>query len=183
MAVSEKAITAEEFFRMPEPADGTRYELAQGQLVTMSPPGPRHGEVCASILVRVQQFVKANQLGRVACNDRGIITGRDPDTVRGPDVASWSRERLPALPASYTDVVPDLAVEVLSPSESYSNVVEKALHYLDHGVRLVWGGDPDRRAATVFRSSGEPRVLRPSDEIRGEEVLPGFQCRRDKSFA
>lgn len=176
MATTQTPITAEQFAEMLPAADGAQYELIRGELIKMSPASPRHGEVCSAIGALLHVFVKPRGLGRVAVNDPGVITERDPDTVRGPDVAFWSRERLPELPDRFTEVPPDLAVEVVSPRDTHREVVEKALHFLDHGVRLVWVVDPEDRIVMVYRSRHEVRILRETDELSGEDVLPGFSC-------
>lgn len=120
-------------------------------------------------------FADQRQIGWVTV-ETGVITERDSDTVRAPDVAYWSRERLPELPNKFTDVVPDLAVEVVSPGDTYQQVSEKVFHYLEHGVRMVWLVEPELRTVTIYRSLQEARVLRQSDEIDGADVLPGFKC-------
>ena len=112
---TQKLITAEEFFRMPEPPDGSRQELVRGVIITMPPPGGRHGACCSKVDRRLGNFVEANGLGTLTTNDTGFLSERDPDTVRGPDVAFWSRERLPEVPNGYIEVAPDLVVEVVSP--------------------------------------------------------------------
>src|SRR6202011_4184777 len=94
---AKQLITAEEFARMPDPPDGSRQELFRGEIVTMPPPGARHGFCCLEVGSRLRNFVKEKNLGFVTSNDTGFITERDPDTVRGPDVSYWSRERLPEL--------------------------------------------------------------------------------------
>ncbi len=112
-----------------------------------------------------------------------MIPGSLPsDTVRGPDVAFWSRERLPELPNKFTTVPPDLAVEVVSPKDTHREVLEKVLHFLDHGVRLIWVVDPEERIATVYRSRQEVRILGKADELGGEDVVPGFSCRVSELF-
>ena len=106
----------------------------------------------------------------------GVFTENDPDTVLAPDLAYWSRERLAEMPERFVEVAPDLAVEVVSPSDSQSYVHRKVLHYLDHGVRLVWVVDPKTRTVTVYRSRRDVCILGDQDEITGGDVLPGFSC-------
>jgi Uma2 family endonuclease len=182
MATTEKLMTAEEFARMPEPADGTQYELVRGELVMMTPASPRHGVCCLKVGAKLLQFAQERQLGWVAVNDPGVITERNPDTVRGPDIAFWSRERLPELPDKFTEVVPDLAVEVVSPSDTHPRVTEKVLHYLDHGVRLVWVVDPDQRIVSIYRSRQDVRILGKAEQIVGDDVLAGFTCQVSEFF-
>jgi Uma2 family endonuclease len=139
---TDKLITAEEFFQMPEPADGSRQELVRGVIVTMPPPGGLHGACCSRINRRVGNYVDDQQLGTVCCNDTGFVSERDPDTVRGPDVSFWSRERLPVVPATYIEIPPDLVVEVVSPSDHYSRIQTKLRHYLSRGGAPRLGRGP-----------------------------------------
>jgi Uma2 family endonuclease len=182
MATTEKLVTAEELSQMPEPLDGTRYELLEGEVLQMTPAGGRHGKCCGLIARALIVYAAEHGAGHVATNDTGIFTERDPDTVLGPDVAYWSRERLPEMPEGFVEVAPDLAVEVVSPSDTQIHLHRKVLHYLDHGVRLVWVVDPGVQTATVYRSRQEICILSLEDEITGGDVLPGFSCRVDKFF-
>jgi Uma2 family endonuclease len=175
--VSEKRLTAEEFSRLPQPEDGTQLELVQGVVITLLPPKAPHGACCAKIHLRLGTFVETNKLGFAFCNDTGFITERDPDTVRGADVAFWTTERLPTLPQGYIEVLPDLAVEVVSPDDHFSRVQKKVIHYLTKGVRLLWVVDPEDRSLTVYRPDRLARILGENDTVSGEEVLPGFTCR------
>ena len=182
MATTEKLVTAEELSQMPDPADGTRYELFEGELIQMTPAGGRHGKCCGLIARALIGYATEHEAGHVATNDTGVFTERDPDTVLGPDVAYWSRERLPEMPLGFVEVAPDLAVEVVSPSDTQIHLHRKVLHYLDHGVRLVWVVDPGMRTATVYRSRQEIFILGDQDEITGSDVLPGFSCRVGEFF-
>ncbi len=171
-----KLITAEEFFQMPQPEDGSPQELVRGVIVTIPPPGTQHGICCSTVVLHLGVFVKDNKLGMVACNDAGFITERGPDTVRGPDVSFWSRERLPGVPKGYTEVAPDLVVEVVSPSDHYSRIHTKVRHYLERGVRMVWVVDPEDRSVTVYRSRQQAAILYEADTLGGDDVVPGFVC-------
>ncbi len=110
-------------------------------------------------------------------NDTGFITERDPDTVRGPDLAFWRRERLPEVPEGYAEVAPDLVAEVVSPGDHYSRVQNKVRHYLTRGVRMVWVVDPEDRSVTVYRSWQQATILGENDTVSGEDVVPGFSCK------
>jgi Uma2 family endonuclease len=175
--VAQRLITAEEFAQMPDPPDGSQQELVKGVIVTMPPPKARHGVCCSKADFRLRYYAEANNSGHVFSNDTGWIVERDPDTVRGPDVAFWSRERLPEIPDSYLDVPPDLAVEVVSPGDRYSRVQNKVRQYLRSGVRMVWVVDPEDRSITVYRSQQEWKILGENDILTGEDVLPNFSCR------
>jgi Uma2 family endonuclease len=174
---AKQLITAEEFFLMPEPPDGSRQELVRGEIITMPPPGGLHGVCCSKIVRRVGNFVDDNDRGTVACNDSGFITERGPDSVRGPDVAFWSKGRLKEVPVGYFEMAPDLAVEVLSPSNTTKQILTKLGEYFAKGVRMVWVVSPEDRTVTIYRNEQEGRLLHETATIDGEDVLPGFRCR------
>jgi Uma2 family endonuclease len=175
--VAKKLITAEEFAQLPDPADGSQQELVRGEIVTMPPPKGRHGVCCSKAVRRVGNFVDDHAMGIVVCNDTGFILERDPDTVRGPDISFWSRQRLPVLPEEYIAIPPDLAIEVISPSDVFSVVQRRVREFLASGVRLVWLIDPENRAVTVYRKGRPAQELEESDELTGEDILPGFVCK------
>jgi Uma2 family endonuclease len=175
--VTKRLITAEEFAEMPNPPDGSQQELVRGEIITMPPPQARHGVCCSRIDRKIGGFIDEHRLGTISCNDAGFIVERDPDTVRGPDVAFWSKERLPEVPEGYFTIPPDLIVEVVSPSDHFSRIQGKVRHYLARGVRLVWVIDPEDRSATVYRADNGASLLTETDTLSGENVLPGFSCR------
>jgi Uma2 family endonuclease len=177
-AVAQKLITADEYFQMPDPPDGSRDELVKGVIVTMAQPGFRHGEVQTNIAFALKSFLRSHRLGRVTV-ESGVRTDRDPDSIRGPDVAFWSADRLPLdeKPAGYPQVAADLCVEVRSPSDRMAELRRKAGEYLRTGVRMVWIVEPDDQTVTVYRQPGEGRVFSDDVMLSGEDVLPGFQCR------
>lgn len=182
MVTAEKLVTAEELWRMGEPADGSRAELLQGELVEMTPAGGRHGQAALAVGTVLRTFVKQKGLGHVVSNDTGILTEKNPDTVLAPDLAYWSRQRLPELPEGFVEVPPDLAVEVVSPGDSQSYVHRKVLHYLEHGVALVWVVDPKTRTVTAYRSRQDVCILAEAEQITAGDVLPGFSARVDEFF-
>jgi Uma2 family endonuclease len=107
----------------------------------------------------------------------GFTLHRDPDTVRGPDVAFVRKERVPdPIPATFLEFAPDLVGEVLSPNDRPGEVLAKIGDWLDGGARLVWVIDPERRVARVYRADGTEQILGENDQLAGEDVLPGFSC-------
>jgi Uma2 family endonuclease len=176
MAIQRKLMTAEELFKMPD--DGMRHELVKGELRTMPPAGAEHGFVAIVAGAQVLNHVKANRLGWVFAAETGFTIERGPDTVRAPDVAFVAAGRFPdgRPPRTFADLAPDLAVEVLSPSDRPREVREKVLQWIEAGVRLVWVISPSARSVTVYRSNGSTRVLSAADQLDGEDVLPGFTC-------
>jgi Uma2 family endonuclease len=174
---TKKLLTIEEFARRPEPIDGSKEELVRGEVVTMPPPGFLHGIVQLNVATLLKTFAKASKLGRVTV-ESGVITEEGPGSVRGPDVAFWSYERLPAdhVPVVYANVAADLCVEVRSPTNTPAKTTEKVREYFTSGVRLVWVVDPEERVVTVYHGPGDGRVLWEDATLTGGDVLPGFSC-------
>ena len=177
IVAEKKLLTAEEFFLLPNPSDGSQQELVHGEIITMPPPGGMHGVSCLKVGRRIGNFVEDNDRGTVTCNDAGFVTGRNPDSVRGPDIAFWSKERLPVVPVDYIKIAPDMLVEVLSPSNTSRQIWAKLKEYFATGVRLVWVLAPEDRTLTIYRTLDEGRVLHETATVTGEDVLPGFTCR------
>ena len=172
-----KLLTAEEFARLPNPIDGSKQELVRGEVVTVPPPNFVHGTVQSNVSFALTAFARQTKGGRVTV-ESGVVTDTGPDTVRGPDVAYWSFERLPAdqVPVVYANVAPDLCVEVKSPSNTPARTTKKVGEYFGCGARMVWVVDPEERTVTVYRKAGDGRVLWEDATITGEDVLPGFTC-------
>jgi Uma2 family endonuclease len=175
-----RLITAEEFAEMSFDVPA---ELVRGEIVEMCRPDMRHGVVCGNVGVPLTLWARGIDWGLVAFNDSGVVTERNPDTVRGPDVFVISKDRLPdgRAPAGFSDLVPNLAVEVLSLWDRWKRVLEKVSEYLDRGVDEVWVVDPDKRTVQVFRPDDEPTRYGEQDEITSS-VLPGFSCRVGEFF-
>ena len=141
----------------------------------MSPSGSLHGAVVIRISGPLWNHVEQHCLGMVFGAETGFHIGRDPDTVRAPDVAFVRAERLAGgLPRGFFPGAPDLAVEVLSPEDRPGKVLAKTGDWLQAGCRMVWVVDPERRTVTVYRSASDVRVLGVGEEVSGDDVLPGF---------
>lgn len=167
-----KLWTVEEVEQLAD--DEFRYALIRGELHRMPPPGYRHGRVVMAVGAHLYYFIKEHNLGEIT-DQSGYIFERDPDTLLGPDLAFVQRAHVPTDETTYPEVAPDLAVEVISPSQSGPSVEEKAAMYLATGVRLIWIIDPERRTVRIHRSDGSETLLNEQDEIDGEDVLPGFR--------
>ena len=167
-------LTAEEFLKCP--SAGRSVELVRGVIVEMNPPGIRHGLVCIRFARALGDLVDELQLGQLVGNDAGVITERDPDTVRGADVAFYSFATLPEdeEPAGYCELPPELVCEVTSP-DRWGDVLGKVGEYLNAGVRVVVVVDPQRREVRVFRPNGEVQILAVNDLL----VLPELHPRLD----
>ena len=170
-------MTAEDFALLPSPEDGTQQELVQGVLITMPPPSNYHGLCCNEIVFRLNVHIRPLKLGHVAINDGGVLLSRKPDTVRGPDIAFWSRERMPEPPRKgYAEIAPDLVVEVMSPSDVFTQLLRKVQQYLRAGTREVWIAVPEDRSVAVCRPGKEQVILSNGETLTGGDVLPGFSC-------
>ena len=176
MRTKKSTLSAEELLRLS--TTGRRYELVKGELFEMPPAGGRHGSVAMRIGALLNTYVRSHGLGEVFAAETGFILRRDPDTVRAPDAAFVANERLPAgeLPPGYLEMVPDLAVEVVSPGDSAREVREKVADWMGAGVRLLWAIDPATRSVTVYRSPEDFDVLSDDDTLDGGRVIPGFSA-------
>ncbi len=170
-----RLMTAEEFFELDIP--DARAELVRGRVVRMSLPKVRHAVIALRIGARLLGFVEAHGLGHV-CAETGCITAREPDTVRGPDIAFVSFERMAGQvpPDTFLQFAPDLAVEVISPSQRPKQIREKVQDWFAGGARRVWLFYPRTCNAYVLRSPTDVQILGPGDTLTGEDLLPGFSC-------
>ena len=182
MATAEALMTAQEFGQRPDP--GYPEELVQGRVVGMPPPDRRHGYVCSKAARIFGSVVEEHDLGRVMSNDSGVITKRDPDTVRGADVAYYSYARLPKgpLPTGYGPEVPELIVEVRSANDGWREILEKVTEYLRAGVLMVVVLDPKPQTAHLFGPTDPPCTLGPEDELVLPRILEGFRVRVGRFF-
>lgn len=161
----EKPFTAEELLKLPD--DGCRYELVQGKLEKMAPAGEAHGFEGMKLAWRLAQFVETHSLGAIYLAETGFKLQENPDTVRAPDVAFISRERLEQQPPTkgYRQGSPDLAVEVVSPNDRPTEVAEKVYEWLHYGTAEVWVLDTEGRSLTVYRSGEALRTLGAEDTL------------------
>ena len=178
--ITVEPMTAESFsawVNRPENR-GRWFELQRGEVIEMPPPPKIHGRVCANIAFELESYVRRRRKGYVTTNDTGVILERDPDTVRGPDVAVYEdTARFADLHPKYGESPPRLAVEVLSPNDRARQVNRKITDYLRSGVDLVWLIDPEDRSVTVYRRDRGPVRVDSGGELTGDELLPGLICR------
>ena len=174
-----RTITDEELLQLPK--NGNKYEVVDGELV-VSPVGFWHDIVVARVINRIGQFVESMRLGVVVAPN--ALYTLPSGNKRGPDASFVAAERVAALPRStvFPSIAPDLAVEVLSPSDRPRQVLDKVGEYLEAGVRLVWVIDPVKRQAAVYRTTTEACHIESDGELDGEDVLPGFRCRLSDIF-
>ncbi len=155
---------------------GLRYELVKGELRTMAAAGHVHGSVVMNLAIPLGQYIMANGLGRIYAAETGFKLEEDPDTVRAPDVAFVRQERLGEAvdTKGFWPGAPDLAVEVVSPSDLYADVEAKVLAWLDAGTRMVIVVNPQERVVCVYRSRTDVEVLSEEDTLEGRDVVPGW---------
>jgi Uma2 family endonuclease len=175
MSTATQLMTADDLWNLPE--DHMRHELVKGELRTMAPAGFDHGAVGINLATGLAHFVKKHQLGTVVGPDTGFIISRDPDTVRAPDCAFVRRDRVPTpRPLKFWPGAPDLAVEVLSPSDTAFEVDEKVQEMLDAGTEEVIVVNPRQKTVKIFRKGQTALVLGVADTLENLSVLPGFRC-------
>jgi len=180
MQTETPLLTIEEFERLPD--DGMRMELVRGQVVREPPAGFEHGAIGIDLGAMLRQFVKKQALGKVVGADTGFVLFDEPPTVRAPDVAFVALDRLTFDPRRFVPFAPDLAVEIVSPSNTVSEIHGKVMDYLDAGTRAVWVVDPGSRSVTVYRARDHVQWLTGDDDLEGEPVLPGFRLRLSEVF-
>ena len=168
-------MTLEEFLEN----DLEGYEYIKGELVQMSPPSMEHGEISSNVHLHLGLHVRDHQLGRLYIAETTFQLG---ERVVKPDIAFVSAARLPADRRKGSPIPPDLAVEIVSPTDRHYAVTEKAFAYLDAGTRLVWVIEPVGRTVTVYRSETDFTLLTCEDTLTGEDVVEGFACRVAQLF-
>lgn len=175
-------LTADDLLRLH--SEGVRGELIRGVLHETMASGHEHGRIVMRLGALLHNFVEPEGLGTLVGSDSGVLLEHDPDTVREPDIAFTSVERLPldARIDGYAEVAPDLVVEIRSPSDGRREVHDKARMWLSHGVRLVWVVHPDTRTVDVHRPDQPVSTLAGDDTLDGGGVLPGFTCALGTAF-
>lgn len=173
-------LSIEEFERLPD--DGWRMELVRGQVVREPPAGFEHASISIQIGSILHTFVRERGLGVVVGAEAGFVLTDEPPTVRAPDVAFVAENRLDFDRLRFAPLAPDLAVEIVSPSNTMSEIQAKVMDYLDAGASLVWVVEPRSHSVTVYRSREEIRLLTEDEEIDGGAVLPGLRLKVSELF-
>jgi Uma2 family endonuclease len=168
-----RTYTLEDMYHLPR--DGRKYELIKGELV-VSPAGMQHEGIAAELVILLGIFLKAQKLGRVYTSSVGYTL--PSGDLLSPDVSFVRTENLPdgKSPVGFGQLAPDLAVEIISPSDNMNDVEEKVELYLQNGTQLVWVINPKIGRATVYRADGSVSLVRADGNLSGEAVLPGFVC-------
>jgi len=165
-------MTAEELLQLP---DGHRYELVKGALLTMSPSGATHGAVTINLSVPLGAYIKAQKLRVAFGAETGFVLERDPDTVLAPDCSFIRKDRIGTLSTGYSEIVPDLVVEVISTTKTKSKVEKKTAQWLSFGVRSVWLVNCHSKTVEIVSASGSRKLFRETDELIDDDVVAGFR--------
>lgn len=174
MTITQQPVTAQDLLRLS--GDGTRRELVRGEVREMTPAGNIHGRIAVNFTTPLDYYVREQRLGTVYAAETGFEIGSDPDTVRAPDVAFVSRERVEAVGdvEGYWPGAPDLAVEVVSPNDSYTGLEEKVADWLRAGTRMVVVVEPRGRIVSVRHAVTEVDILAEDDVLDGGDVVPSW---------
>ncbi len=181
MSSSAKTLlTADELEKWPDD-DSVRYELDEGELIEMAPASEEHGGIENEIGSILRNFVKEHKLGKVYGSSGGFKL--KPDTMRAPDVAFVRRDRVESVKSrGFAKGPPDLAVEILSPSDSVRQLKRKVKQYLAAGTHTVWIVYPESREVNVIEALGADRVLGKGEMLECPALLPGFSVKIDEFF-
>lgn len=181
MVTSAQLVHAEDLHDLP---GGVRYELIDGVLIELMPPGSEHGMIAANLVGRLWSFLQSHPGLGILLTEVGFVLRRDPDTVRAPDAAFIRADRVSGrLPKTFWEGAPDLAVEVVSPGDRPGEIQAKIREWIGAGARLVWVLYPDSPSIHIIRSLTDRWTLGPEDALDGGDVLPGFSCQVSDLFA
>jgi len=171
MAVQERLLTADEFEKLPN--DGKKYELVEGVLAEVCRPTGPHGESQSFIGASFVNYLRQHKIGRCTTESGFRLS---TNTVRGPDVAFISFERIEKFPTEgMIPAVPDLVVEIVSPEDTAKEIEDKVHQYLEAGVKIVWVLYLDAKGVHVFKPDDDPQMIGIDGVLDGEDVMPGFQ--------
>ncbi len=180
MGAVETLITAEQLLEMPR---HPRVELVKGEIIKMSPVGKTHSFITSRLWRLLDTFVVEHNLGFLG-PEAGFLLSKDPDTVRAPDLAFVSAQRMGDLrERGYFHVPPDLAIEILSPGDRPGEIYIKIGEYFAAGARLAWVIDPDAEEVVAYHPDGRSRVYSGDEAVPGEDVLPGFSFTPSQIFS
>ena len=179
-SVAQKLMTIEEFSRLP---DSEHKELVRGEVIESMPPSKEHGRIAAAIVTLLRLWVKQGAGGQVGV-ESGFILAQNPGIIRAPDVHYVSDARIAAdnEASAFWTIAPDLAVEVVSPSETADEVREKVRDFLAAGTPLVWTVHPRTREVVAHTADGLARTYSADDIVEHPDVLPGFACKVAELF-
>jgi len=183
LATPQQLITAEDLAELSQ--DGRDYEIVDGVLKEVLPVGAYASDLEGIVHFHLTQFIRERQVsGKVLPGTARFRLQRDPDTVRGPDASFTSSAKLPPgpLPDTHLDLAPDLAVEIVSKSNTAEDIERKIVDYLQAGVRMVWVIHPATRSAYLYTSMDRVQRIEESGELDGGDALPGFRLKLAQLF-
>ena len=180
MTTQKTLLTAEEFYLFCCQNDGW-YELVEGEVVELAPPNDEHGETAGHIVTAFNNYSRPRGIGRARV-ETGYTLRTGPDTVRGPDVSFVFHPRVEGRGSGFPVGAPDIAVEVVSPSDTAGEIARKVAEYLTAGSQRVWVVHPAGRRVVIHRADGTVLSYGEGDVITDEELLPGFSLPLSEIF-
>lgn len=167
----DRLLTAGEFACLPD--DGWHTELVRGRVIREPQPAYEHGRIQMRMGALLARHVEHHAPDLVCVGPFGVITEEAPDTVRGPDLAVLRQERARELHrAGFLRGAPELAVEVVSPSNGAADIQAKVSEYVAAGAEIVWVIYPETRTVVVYDSPDAARFLSEDAILTGGELLP-----------
>ena len=176
----KRPVTIDDMYHMPK--DGRKYELVGGEVI-VTPAGMYHAEIVIKIIRIIATYLDENPIGKVYGDNVGLVFPNG--NLRSPDVSFVRNEKLlpgGVSPVTFGELVPDFAVEVLSPDDRPSRVAQKIGEFLECGVPLVWVVDPQTQTVAVYRSLSQTQQFTAKDTITADPVLPGFSTHVSRFF-
>lgn len=166
-------VTVEDMYRMPR--DGRKYELIKGE-VKVAPAGMYHELVAAKLTIKLGVYLENHPIGQIYTSSVGF--NLPSGDLLSPDVSFVSSDRLPSgkTPEGFGNFAPDLAIEIVSPGDSLTDIEDKVDLYLSNGARVVWVINPRSGRATIYRPDQRVQVIQADEALDGDDVLPGFSC-------
>lgn len=180
MSSATRLLTIEEFLQLP---NHEHLELVRGEVVKIMPPSKDHGFIAGMIVTLLNIWIRQGAHGRAGV-ESGFLLSRNPETVRGPDVYFVSEEKImvDSNSGAFWTLAPDLAVEVVSPSETAEDIRDKVHDFLTAGTPLVWVVYPRTREVVVHTSDNLSRTYANDDQLEFPDMLPGFSCNVSEIF-
>ena len=159
------------------PSGPVVYELDNGRLIVMPPPGDIHGAIESNLVAELKHQGDKRSLGKTRSGGVGVILWKNPDRVVGPDAVFVAKESLPIRTSKegYLETIPELVVEVRSKNDTGPEVSKKVQDYFKAGVRVVWVSDPGKHTVTIYRSGEKPKILSENDVLTVPDIIPGFE--------
>ena len=175
-------LTVEDLLALPD-RDDCRYELDEGELIELPLPRPRHQVAVGRLFVELTLYVRLNPIGLVLASDTPFVLGREPDTLRGPDIAFVTNDQAAKIDLDKViGFAPTLAVEVASPSDRMNALLKKVSQYLEAGSVEVWLVLPANREIHVYTQNDPPRIVHAEKRLTSD-LLPGFEVLAGSIFA